>query len=58
MSFGKSCSVSGRQVVEVSPSAIGGLPFAIAVSSRGIDIQKVYRLSHRMFIILLCHGFY
>ncbi|PKU68629.1 hypothetical protein MA16_Dca027099 [Dendrobium catenatum] len=36
------------KVHEVSPSTIGGLPFVIAVSSRGMDIQKVFisRYSH------------
>lgn len=35
------CSMAGRQVYEVPPLNIGGSSFCIAVSYRGLDIQKV-----------------
>ncbi|KAH0468342.1 hypothetical protein IEQ34_003375 [Dendrobium chrysotoxum] len=56
LSVRESCSVSGRQVLEVSPSTIGGLPFVIAVSSRGMDIQKVFWPTYLMLSTLLCHA--
>lgn len=34
-------SMAGRQVHEVPPTNIGGSPFCLAVSFRGMDIQKV-----------------
>ncbi|XP_028555160.1 putative vacuolar protein sorting-associated protein 13A [Dendrobium catenatum] len=54
--YQRCCSVSGRQVHEVSPSTIGGLPFVIAVSSRGMDIQKVCRPTFLMLSTLLFHA--
>ncbi|KAK8929011.1 hypothetical protein KSP39_PZI017866 [Platanthera zijinensis] len=44
------CSVSGRQVLEVSPSSIGGLLFVIAVSSRGVDVQKALESVNTLII--------
>lgn len=44
VTFGECCSMAGRQVIEVSPTSVGGSCYAIAVSSRGVDIQKVNRL--------------
>jgi hypothetical protein len=35
------CSMAGRQVLDVPPMNVGGSPFCIAVSTRGMDIQKV-----------------
>ena len=34
------CSMAGRQVFDVPPTNIGGLPFCIAISYRGLEIQK------------------
>lgn len=33
--------MAGRQIHEVPPANIGGSPFCIAVSFRGMDTQKV-----------------
>lgn len=33
--------MAGRQVHEVPPASVGGSSFCLAVSFRGMDIQKV-----------------
>ena len=33
--------MAGRQVLDVPRMNVGGSPFCIAVSTRGMDIQKV-----------------
>ncbi|CAL1397515.1 unnamed protein product [Linum trigynum] len=38
-------SMAGRQVNEVPPSSVGGSPFCIAVSLRGMDIQQALESS-------------
>ncbi|KAK7291737.1 hypothetical protein RIF29_07114 [Crotalaria pallida] len=44
-SFQRYLSMAGRQVLEVPPTNIGGSPFCIAVSVRGMDIQKALESS-------------
>ncbi|XP_019418850.1 PREDICTED: uncharacterized protein LOC109329610 isoform X2 [Lupinus angustifolius] len=39
-SYQRYLSMAGRQVLDVPPSSIGGSSFCIAVSVRGLDIQK------------------
>ncbi|KAE9602547.1 putative vacuolar protein sorting-associated protein [Lupinus albus] len=44
-SYQRYLSMAGRQVLEVPPTNIGGSPFCIAVSVRGMDIQKALESS-------------
>ncbi|KAL3812236.1 hypothetical protein ACJIZ3_013504 [Penstemon smallii] len=39
-SYQRCSSMAGKQVCDVPPSNIGGSPFCIAVSTRGMDVQK------------------
>ncbi|KAH7682946.1 Vacuolar protein sorting-associated protein 13 [Dioscorea alata] len=43
-------SMAGRQVFEVSPTSVGGSLFSIAVSFRGIEIQKALESSNTLII--------
>ncbi|XP_062178337.1 uncharacterized protein LOC133883124 isoform X2 [Alnus glutinosa] len=45
LSYQRSTSMAGRQVHEVPPTNIGGSPFCLAVSFRGMDIQKALESS-------------
>ncbi|XP_059444630.1 uncharacterized protein LOC132176414 [Corylus avellana] len=45
LSYQRSTSMAGRQVYEVPPTNIGGSPFCLAVSFRGMDIQKALESS-------------
>ena len=45
-------SMAGRQVHEVPPTNIGGSPFCLAVSFRGMDIQKVSLVILRCYIYI------
>lgn len=47
-------SMSGKQVCDIPPTNVGGSPFCIAVSSRGMDIQKVGDVTQWHSIIVLC----
>ncbi|XP_019431159.1 PREDICTED: uncharacterized protein LOC109338390 isoform X1 [Lupinus angustifolius] len=44
-SYQRYLSMAGRQVLEVPPTNIGGSPFCIAVSVRGMNIQKALESS-------------
>ncbi|XP_020230234.1 uncharacterized protein LOC109811015 [Cajanus cajan] len=44
-SYQRYLSMAGRQVLDVPPTYIGGSPFCIAVSTRGMDIQKALESS-------------
>ncbi|WOL14400.1 hypothetical protein Cni_G23180 [Canna indica] len=43
-------SMAGRQVLEVPPVSIGGSAYAIAVSLRGVDIQKALESTNTLII--------
>ncbi|XP_077211040.1 calcium-dependent lipid-binding family protein isoform X2 [Tasmannia lanceolata] len=43
-------SMAGRQVFEVSPASVGGSLFSVAVSFRGIDLQKALESSNTLII--------
>ncbi|XP_038986983.1 uncharacterized protein LOC103722332 isoform X2 [Phoenix dactylifera] len=43
-------SMAGRQVIEVPPTSVGGSLYAIAVSSRGVDIQKALESTNTLII--------
>ncbi|XP_062108869.1 uncharacterized protein LOC133819601 isoform X1 [Humulus lupulus] len=43
-------SMAGRQVFDVPPTNIGGLPFCIAISHRGLEIQKALESSSTWII--------
>ncbi|PON64877.1 Phosphatidylinositol-4, 5-bisphosphate phosphodiesterase gamma [Parasponia andersonii] len=43
-------SMAGRQVFDVPPTNIGGLPFCIAISYRGFEIQKALESSSTWII--------
>ncbi|XP_051130647.1 uncharacterized protein LOC127251100 isoform X2 [Andrographis paniculata] len=40
-SYQRCTSMAGKQVFHVPPSNVGGSPFCVAISIRGMDIQKV-----------------
>ncbi|XP_061360270.1 uncharacterized protein LOC133304277 isoform X2 [Gastrolobium bilobum] len=44
-SYQRCLSMAGRQVIDVPPTSVGGSPFCIAVSTRGVDIQKALESS-------------
>lgn len=44
-SYQRYLSMAGRQVLDVPPMNVGGSPFCIAVSIRGMDIQKALESS-------------
>jgi hypothetical protein len=44
--------MAGRQVHEVPPTNIGGSPFCLAVSFRGMDIQKVSLVILKSYIYI------
>ncbi|KEH32375.1 calcium-dependent lipid-binding-like protein [Medicago truncatula] len=44
-SYHRYLSMAGRQVLDVPPMNVGGSPFCIAVSTRGMDIQKALESS-------------
>ncbi|PKA57778.1 hypothetical protein AXF42_Ash015155 [Apostasia shenzhenica] len=48
--YQRCCSVSGRQVFEISPSSVGGSHLAVAVGSRGVDIQKALESANTLII--------
>ncbi|KAI4335042.1 hypothetical protein L6164_013726 [Bauhinia variegata] len=45
VSYQRCVSMAGRQVLDVPPTNTGGSPFCIAVSFRGMDIQKAVESS-------------
>lgn len=42
--------MAAKQLYDVPPSSVGGSPFCIAVSNRGMDIQKVCDVPGEMLI--------
>lgn len=52
--------MAGRHVFEVPPTNIGGSPFCIAVSFRGMDSQKVSLVGLCVFMVFnhLHHSHY
>ncbi|KAL1372338.1 hypothetical protein AAHE18_01G196400 [Arachis hypogaea] len=44
-SYQRYLSMAGKQVLEVPPTNVGGSPFCIAISSRGMDFQKALESS-------------
>ncbi|ERM95782.1 hypothetical protein AMTR_s00700p00004930, partial [Amborella trichopoda] len=42
--------MAGRQVFEVSPASVGGSQFSVAVSFRGLDMQKALESSSTLII--------
>jgi len=51
MTICETYSMAGRQVFEVSPSSLGGSLYAVAVSSRGSDMQKVKKAAPLQYLI-------
>ncbi|KAK6930330.1 Vacuolar protein sorting-associated protein 13, DH-like domain [Dillenia turbinata] len=49
-SYQRCSSMAGRQVYEVPPTSVGGSPFCVAVSFRGMDIQKALESSSTLVI--------
>ncbi|XP_027330645.1 uncharacterized protein LOC113846496 isoform X2 [Abrus precatorius] len=45
-SYQRYLSMAGRQVLDVPPANVGGSPFCIAVSTRGMDVQKALESSN------------
>ncbi|KAJ3675683.1 hypothetical protein LUZ60_004725 [Juncus effusus] len=48
--YQRCCSISGRYIFEVPSASVGGSLYAIAVSSRGIDIQKALESTSTLII--------
>lgn len=46
--------MAARQVFEVPPTNIGGSPFCIAVSFRGMDAQKVSHVGSKYILWCDC----
>ncbi|MED6115945.1 hypothetical protein PIB30_095545, partial [Stylosanthes scabra] len=44
-SYQRYLSMAGKQVLEVPPTNVGGSPFCIAISNRGMDFQKALESS-------------
>ncbi|KAK1307202.1 hypothetical protein QJS10_CPA10g01570 [Acorus calamus] len=48
--YQRCCSMVGRQVSEVSSTSVGGSLFSVAVSFRGVDLQKALESSNTLII--------
>ncbi|CAL9040995.1 unnamed protein product [Musa banksii] len=48
--YQKCFRMAGRQVLEVPPASVGGSAYAVAVSFRGVDIQKALESTNTLII--------
>ncbi|KAJ1696999.1 hypothetical protein LUZ63_005511 [Rhynchospora breviuscula] len=48
--YQRCCSMAGRHIFEVPPASVGGSLYAIAVSSRGLDVQKALESTSTLII--------
>ncbi|XP_073012998.1 uncharacterized protein [Typha latifolia] len=44
------CSMAGRQVIEIPSTSVGGSLYAVAVCSRGVDIQKALESTNTLIV--------
>ncbi|XP_078179744.1 uncharacterized protein LOC144573852 isoform X2 [Carex rostrata] len=51
--YQRCCSMAGRHIFEVPSASVGGSLYAIAVSSRGLDVQKALESTNTLIIEFL-----